>query len=192
MHLKFFTFGGHRFHLLGYPGIRSPTVAPETPGDSGRTAWRVFLISLKLICRRVRASAPDGCSPRAPEPPGDSSRVARGVVSAPSRVRLKDLIFHQLGVFPSGSWRPVYWGLIRGRPHWCFCPWWRIVRGFLLSWAGRRVAGPLGGPKRKETDLCGLCFPGGWRVRIRLGKADRPPRFFWDERIGTARACPAT
>ena len=22
---KFFTFGGYRFHLLGYPGIRSPT-----------------------------------------------------------------------------------------------------------------------------------------------------------------------
>jgi len=39
---KFFAFGGYRFRLLGYPGIRSPTVAPETLGDSGRTAWRVF------------------------------------------------------------------------------------------------------------------------------------------------------
>ena len=26
---KFFTFGGYWFHLLGYPGIRSPTVAPK-------------------------------------------------------------------------------------------------------------------------------------------------------------------
>ena len=39
---KFLTFDGYWFHLLGYPGIRSPTVAPETPGDSDRTAWRVF------------------------------------------------------------------------------------------------------------------------------------------------------
>ena len=39
---KFLTFDGYWFHLLGYPGIRSPTVAPEPPGDSSRTAWRVF------------------------------------------------------------------------------------------------------------------------------------------------------
>ena len=26
---KFLTFGGYWFHLLGYPGIRSPTVAPR-------------------------------------------------------------------------------------------------------------------------------------------------------------------
>ena len=108
---KFLTFDGYLFHLLGYPGIRSPTVAPEPLGDSSRTAWRVFLILSKLICRRVRASAPDGCSPRAP---GDSSRVAQGVVSAPSWVRLKDLVFYQLDVFSSGSWRPVRWELIRG------------------------------------------------------------------------------
>ena len=63
---KFLTFGGYWFHLLGYPDIRSPTVALEPLGDLSRTTWRVFLISSKLICRRVRASAPDGCSPRAP------------------------------------------------------------------------------------------------------------------------------
>ena len=35
----------------------------------------------------------------APEPPGDLSRVARGVVSVPSWVRLKDLIFSSTGHF---------------------------------------------------------------------------------------------
>ena len=39
---KFLSFGSYWFHLLGYPGIRSPKVAPEPPGDSDRTAWRVF------------------------------------------------------------------------------------------------------------------------------------------------------
>ena len=47
---KFLTFGGYWFHLLGHPGIRSPTVAPEPLGDSSRTARRVFfLISSKLF-----------------------------------------------------------------------------------------------------------------------------------------------
>ena len=35
----------------------------------------------------------------APEPPGDLSRVAQGVVSVPSWVRLKDLIFSSTGHF---------------------------------------------------------------------------------------------
>ena len=39
---KFLSFGGYWFHLLGYPGIRSPTVALEPLGDSSRTARRVF------------------------------------------------------------------------------------------------------------------------------------------------------
>ena len=39
---KFLTFGGYWFHLLGYPGIRSPIVAPKPLGDLSRTAWRVF------------------------------------------------------------------------------------------------------------------------------------------------------
>ena len=39
---KFLSFDSYWFHLLGYPGIRSPTVAPEPLGDSSRTAWRVF------------------------------------------------------------------------------------------------------------------------------------------------------
>ena len=50
----------------------------------------------------------------APEPLDDLSRVARGVISVPSRVRLKDLIFRQLDIFPNGSWYPVRWELIRG------------------------------------------------------------------------------
>ena len=39
----------------------------------------------------------------APEPPGDSSRVAQGVVTDPSRVRLKDLVFFQLDIFFRGG-----------------------------------------------------------------------------------------
>ena len=35
---KFLTFDGYWFHLLGYLGVRSPTVAPEPPGDSDRIA----------------------------------------------------------------------------------------------------------------------------------------------------------
>ena len=35
----------------------------------------------------------------APEPPGDLSRVAWGVVSGPSRVMLKGLVFRQLDIF---------------------------------------------------------------------------------------------
>ena len=54
---EFFPFGGYRFHLLGYPGIRSPTVAPETLGDSGRTAWRVFFDF-------VEANLPEGARER--------------------------------------------------------------------------------------------------------------------------------
>ena len=50
----------------------------------------------------------------APEPPGDSSRVARGVASDPSRVRLKDLVFRQLDIFLRGSWYPVRGDLIQG------------------------------------------------------------------------------
>ena len=45
---KFLTFGGYWFHLLGYPGIRSPTVAPEPLGDSSRTAWRVFFYFVEV------------------------------------------------------------------------------------------------------------------------------------------------
>ena len=71
---KFLTFDGYWFHLLEYPGIRSPTVAPEPPGVSDRTAW--------------------------------------GVVSDPSRVRLKDLVFCQLDIFSRGSWYPVRGDLI--------------------------------------------------------------------------------
>ena len=40
------------------------------------------------------------------EPPGDSSRVAQGVVSDPSRVRLKDLVFYQLDIFRGGHGIP--------------------------------------------------------------------------------------
>ena len=46
---KFLTFDGYWFHLLGYPSIRSPTVAPEPPGDSDRTAWRVFFDFVGVI-----------------------------------------------------------------------------------------------------------------------------------------------
>ena len=46
---KFLTFDGYWFHLLGYPGIRSPIVAPEPPGDSDRTAWRVFFDFVGVI-----------------------------------------------------------------------------------------------------------------------------------------------
>ena len=54
---KFFTFGGYRFHLLGYPGIRSPTVAPEPLGDSSRTTWRVFF-------HFVEVTSPEGVRER--------------------------------------------------------------------------------------------------------------------------------
>jgi len=46
---KFLTFDGYWFRLLGYPGIRSPTVAPEPLGDSDRTAWRVFFYFVRVI-----------------------------------------------------------------------------------------------------------------------------------------------
>ena len=54
----------------------------------------------------------------APEPPGDSDRTAWGVVSDPSRVRLKDLVFRQLDIFSRGSWYPVRGDLIQGCPNW--------------------------------------------------------------------------
>ena len=75
----------------------------------------------------------------APEPPGDSSRVARGFVSAPSRVRLKDLVLHQLGVsaLDGGS----------------------FADSFLVGPAGEFL-GPRWA-KEKRTGLCGLRFPGG-------------------------------
>jgi len=50
----------------------------------------------------------------APEPPDDSDRTAQGVVSDPSRVRLKDLVFRQLDIFSKGSWYPVRGDLIQG------------------------------------------------------------------------------
>ena len=94
---KFLTFGGYWFHLLGYPGIRSPTVAPEPLGDSSRTAWRVFFLFRQgYFVRGCARAHPMGV---APEPSGDLSRVARRVVSVPSWVRLKDLIFSSTGHF---------------------------------------------------------------------------------------------
>jgi len=59
--------GTYQLYLIGYPSIRSPIVAPEPLGDSGRIA-RGCPGSLESVrvCQRVRASAPDGCSPRAP------------------------------------------------------------------------------------------------------------------------------
>jgi len=59
--------GTYQLYLIGYPSIRSPIVAPEPLGDSGRIA-RGCPGSLESVrvCQRVRASAPDGYSPRAP------------------------------------------------------------------------------------------------------------------------------
>ena len=48
------------------------------------------------------------------ESPGDLDRTAWGVVSDPSRVRLKDLVFGQLDIFLRGSWYPVRGDLIQG------------------------------------------------------------------------------
>ena len=43
----------------------------------------------------------------APEPPGDSDRIAWRVFSDPSRVRLKDLVFHKLDIFRGGRGIPL-------------------------------------------------------------------------------------
>ena len=50
----------------------------------------------------------------APKPLGDSSRVARGVVSDPSWVRLKDLVFSSTRYFFEGVVYPVCGDLIQG------------------------------------------------------------------------------
>ena len=70
--------GAYQLYLIGYPSIRSPIVAPEPLGDSGRIA-RGCPGSLESVrvCQRVRASAPDGCSPK---PLGDSGRITQGVL----------------------------------------------------------------------------------------------------------------
>jgi len=56
--------GTYQLYLIGYPSSRSPIVAPEPLGDSGRIA-RGCPGSLESVrvCQRVRVSAPDGCSP---------------------------------------------------------------------------------------------------------------------------------
>ena len=75
----------------------------------------------------------------APEFLGDTDRTAWGVVSDPSRVRLKDLVLHQLGVsaLDGGS----------------------FADSFLVGPAGESL-GPRWA-KEKRTGLCGLRFPGG-------------------------------
>ena len=62
--------GAYQLYLIGYPSIRSPTVAPEPPGDSGRIARGLSRLA------RACSGLPEGV---APEPPGDSGGIARGV-----------------------------------------------------------------------------------------------------------------
>ena len=62
--------GAYQLYLIGYPSIRSPTVAPEPLGDSGRIARGLSRLA------RACSGLPEGV---APEPPGDSGGIARGV-----------------------------------------------------------------------------------------------------------------
>ena len=80
---KFFTFGGYWSHLLGYPGIRSPTVAPEPPGDSSRTAWRVFFDFVEVTLPEGARERTRWVEPPSPwvirvESPGGLHRSLRG------------------------------------------------------------------------------------------------------------------
>ena len=121
----------------------------------------------------------------APEPSGVSSRVARGVVSDPSWVRLKDLVFHQLDIFRGGRGIPFVGisfraDLARARP-WIETS--VMLAPLILdrSWTcpqlGRSPSfWALGGPKREKISM--TCVSQMGRVRIRLVKANRPPRFF--------------
>ena len=152
------------------------------------------MISSEYFARGCAQAHPMGV---ASEPPGGSNRVARGVVSDPSWVRLKDLVFCQLGIFKgivvfhSREFHSVSarLGLYCGSR-----PWWSAglsLVGMALwlwnpRWADLRL---FMGPDEFSEEIFLVHVPPVGKESGCFGKANRPTRFWW-ERIGIMGACP--